>query len=538
MGTVKTDVFRRTETPLSEAEERARALEQVLAQIGEAVIVKDMDAVVTYWNREAMSLYGYTPEEAIGQPLRKLHAASLSEADYARVLQRIRAGEPTSSTTERRKRNGEIVRVAIRTTPLVDTQGRLIGEVTVVRDVTQLLTAEDALRGAQATLEARLAAVRESHRNLAREIAARRKVENAQRTAHQALATTVRQLELIHRDGEVLSHMAELLQSCTQRDEAYGIVRETVARLFPGVSGALYIYRESRDVVEHVATWGAGKPPELVLTPDDCWGLRLGRPHFVHRQGTVRCKHVHKAGQSYVCLPIQGQGQILGLLHLALDVDGRTERPKESTERRLRALTDRVGPALANLKLRDALRMLALRDSLTGLYNRRYMEDALNRELHRSERSGKPVSLIMIDIDHFKRFNDRFGHDAGDFVLSSVAREMTKHIRLSDMACRYGGEELAVVLVDTDLEHAMERAEALRLAIRETNLTHRGQSLPAPTASFGVAVYPQHGTNIADFVKAADRALYAAKETGRDRVCRAEESAATSAGAAPIPSLA
>lgn len=224
-------------------------------------------------------------------------------------------------------------------------------------------------------------------------------------------------------------------------------------------------------------------------------------------------------------MPIQGQGQVLGLLHLALDVDSRTERPKEAVERRLRALTDRVGPALANLKLRDALRMLALRDGLTGLYNRRYMEDALNRELHRSERSGKPISIIMIDIDHFKRFNDTFGHDAGDFVLSSVARSITQHIRLSDLACRYGGEELAVLLVDASLESALDRAEALRVAIRETNLTHRGQSIPAPTASFGVATFPQHGTNVADFVKAADSALYAAKRDGRDRVCAAKSPA-------------
>jgi diguanylate cyclase (GGDEF)-like protein len=346
----------------------------------------------------------------------------------------------------------------------------------------------------------------------------------------------VRKLESFHRDGEALSHMAELLQSCTQRDEAYVIVRETVDRLFAGVGGALHIYRESRDVLEHVVAWGTAKQ-DPVLSPDDCWALRLGSPHFVHRRSAVRCRHAHKSGQSYVCMPIQGQGQVLGLLHLALDIDTRSERPKDVDERRLRSLTDRVGSALANLKLRDALRVLALRDSLTGLYNRRYMEDALNRELHRSERTGKPVSMIMIEIDHFKRFNDRFGHDAGDFVLASVAREIVRHVRLSDMACRYGGEELAVVLADTTLEQAMERAEELRLAIRETNLTHRGQSLPAPSASFGVATHPEHGGNLADFVKAADRALYRAKQTGRDRVCSADGATAESEGATTGPEL-
>jgi diguanylate cyclase (GGDEF)-like protein len=145
------------------------------------------------------------------------------------------------------------------------------------------------------------------------------------------------------------------------------------------------------------------------------------------------------------------------------------------------------------------------------------------------------VSIVMIDIDHFKRFNDTFGHDAGDFVLSSVAREIVGHVRLSDMACRYGGEELAVVLADTTLDQAVDRAEELRAAIRGTNLTHRGQSLPAPTASFGVATFPQHGSNLADFVKAADRALYQAKQTGRDRVCSADGAAAQPEASSPEP---
>jgi diguanylate cyclase (GGDEF)-like protein len=168
---------------------------------------------------------------------------------------------------------------------------------------------------------------------------------------------------------------------------------------------------------------------------------------------------------------------------------------------------------------------MALRDGLTGLYNRRYLEDVFNRELHRAERNGKPVSVVMIDIDHFKRFNDQHGHDAGDFVLSTVARAISNNIRPSDIACRYGGEELAIVLPETNLESARGRAEEMRRAIRETNLTHLGQTLPGPTASFGVAVYPEHGTKPADLLKAADQALYRAKREGRDRVCVAEKSA-------------
>jgi diguanylate cyclase (GGDEF)-like protein/PAS domain S-box-containing protein len=501
----------------------SRELAQVLEQSGEAVIVKDLNAVVTYWNREAASLYGFSSEEALGQPLRKLHAAELSEADYARLLERVRAGRPTSSTTERRKKSGEMIRVSLKTTPLLDDQGVLIGEITIARDVTAMYQKEEALHKAEETLQVRMTAIRDANRNLARQIAARREADAAMRRDHRELEATVRQLEAFHRDGETLSHMAELLQCCTQRSEAYEIVRDTGAQLFPASPGSLFIYRESRDVLEHVSTWGSWQAAEATLAPDECWALRLGRPHFVPRTGTIRCRHAHAEVESYVCMPVHGQGQVLGLFHIAVDVGARTRRPARDTEQRLRAMTDRVGPALANLKLRDALRELALRDGLTGLYNRRYMEDALSREIHRAERSGKPLSVVMIDIDHFKGFNDKYGHDAGDFVLSALARGITKKIRPSDMACRYGGEELVVVLPEASLECARERAEEMRLTIRDTNLTHLGQILPAPTASFGVAVYPANGTKPTDLLKAADDALYRAKHGGRDRVCVATE---------------
>jgi diguanylate cyclase (GGDEF)-like protein/PAS domain S-box-containing protein len=503
----------------------ASDLEQVLDQTGEAVIIKDLNAVVTYWNREAASLYGFSAQEALGKPLRSLHAADLSDADYARLLERVRAGRPTASFAERRKKNGEVVRVALKTAPLLDPHGKLIGEITVARDITTLRRTEEALHATQATLQAKLAAIRDAHRNLTREMAARRKADSAMRRNNLALATTIRQLESIHRDGADLSHMAELLQACTERTEAYAIVRETGAQLLPDSSGSLFIYRESRDVLEHVTSWGSGPAPKKTLVPDECWALRLGNPHFAPRKGTVRCRHAHEDTESYVCMPIHGQGQVLGLFHVAIDVSPRTRRPGQDAELRLRAMTDRVGPALANLKLRDTLREMALRDALTGLYNRRYLEDAFCRELHRGERNGKPVSVVMIDIDHFKRFNDQHGHDAGDFVLSAVARAVSSNIRPSDIACRYGGEELAIVLPETTLECARDRAEEMRRAIRETNLTHLGQTLPGPTASFGVAVYPEHGTRPADLLKAADQALYRAKHEGRDRVCVAGKSA-------------
>jgi PAS domain S-box-containing protein len=314
----------------------------VLDQTGEAVIIKDLNAVVTYWNREAASLYGFSAQEALGKPLRSLHAADLSDADYVRVLERVRAGRPTASFAERRKKNGEVVRVALKTAPLLDSHGQLIGEITVARDISTLRRTEEALHAAQASLQAKLATIRDANRKLTREMAAHRKADSAMRRNNQALAATIRQLESIHRDGADLSHMAELLQACTQRAEAYAIVRENRRAIASGLLGiSVHLPRvarraRARDLLGQRA--GAGEDPGA----GRMLGAAVGEPPFAPRKGTVRCRHAHDDTESYVCMPIHGQGQVLGLFHIAIDVSPRTRRPEQDAELRLRAMTDRV----------------------------------------------------------------------------------------------------------------------------------------------------------------------------------------------------
>ncbi len=492
---------------------RALQLEKTLESSGESVVIKDLNAVVTFWNPQATALYGFTADDAIGHPLRELHAADLSEDAYARVLARIRSGEPSTSTTERKKKNGENVHVLIRTTPLFDEKGGLVAESTITRDISDIRRAEDALNVAKSALKDKLTA----NRNLKTEVASRRKSELAMRDLNQAMERTVLKMEMLQRENEALLHLSELLQSCTDWDEAHAAVLETTQLLFPGIPGALYIYRESRDVLMHTVSWGEAITPSALpepLHPEDCWALRLGRSHSVNSPSAFRCRHLHGT-QPSICLPVHGQGQALGLLVLRVDAN-------EDIKNRLTALASRIGPGFANLKLRESLRSLALRDTLTGLYNRRYMEDALKRLFISSRHSDKPFSVLMIDIDHFKRFNDTFGHAAGDAVLAAIAKCIKGTIRTTDFACRYGGEELVVLMPDTRLDDAVVRADAIRVAIRESNITHDGQTLPACTASFGVAVSPVHGDNTPDLFKAADAALYRAKAEGRDRVCAAD----------------
>lgn len=181
--------------------------------------------------------------------------------------------------------------------------------------------------------------------------------------------------------------------------------------------------------------------------------------------------------------------------------------------------SEQIGLAIANLDLRDRLRRMSIRDPLTNLYNRRYMEETLDRELERARRTGDEVGVVQLDIDRFKSFNDTHGHEAGDVVLQAIAEVLQTSVRNDDVACRYGGEELTLILPGVSLDAAEERAQSLLDRFRELVIPYRGSVLPAPTASMGVAVFPLHGTTPDALLRLADNALYLAKGAGRDRWC-------------------
>lgn len=170
---------------------------------------------------------------------------------------------------------------------------------------------------------------------------------------------------------------------------------------------------------------------------------------------------------------------------------------------------------ITNSQLRETLRQQSIHDSLTGLFNRRYMEETLKQEISRAIRKNHPLGIIMLDIDHFKNFNDSLGHLAGDSILSQLGQFLQKNIRAEDTACRYGGEEFILILPDTKLETAQERAEQLCRDV--VNLKAENTS-SGVTVSFGIAIYPQHGKTIDEIIHAADNALYQAKQKGRNRV--------------------
>lgn len=217
------------------------------------------------------------------------------------------------------------------------------------------------------------------------------------------------------------------------------------------------------------------------------------------------------------------QGDLLGVLHLVYPVEasaGASDAEDQERSRQRMALTvaGQVALSLANLKLREKLRDQSLRDPLTGLFNRRFFEESLDRELRRATRKKSSLALLFIDIDHFKKFNDSFGHDAGDMVLQEVAEVFREHFRSEDVVCRFGGEEFAVLLPDSGSTDAYRRAEELRAKVESRRLEFRGRSLDRVTISIGIADVPEHAATPEELLRAADQSLYFSKRTGRNRV--------------------
>ncbi len=351
----------------------------------------------------------------------------------------------------------------------------------------------------------------------ATDITSRKRAEEELQQANAKLKGWVSELELRNQEMDMLGQMNEFLQACLSVEEAYKALDTLLEPLFPGTSGAVFMLTESKNLVEARAKWGEGLPTQTLFSPSECWALRRGRLHWIDRTNAgLACKHIHSnqnPAQS-LCVQMIAQGETLGMLYLASEDEGYLTPGKRQLAR---TVSEQVSLALANLKLRETLHNQSIRDPLTGLFNRRYLEESLKREIHRSLRTERSLAVVMIDVDRFKLFNDTFGHDAGDAVLRELGTFLQQSIRTSDIACRYGGEELTLILPDADLKDAASRAEALRQGIKELKISHRGQNLDQITISVGVAACPDCGTEGDLVIKAADAALYRAKKEGRDR---------------------
>lgn len=315
-----------------------------------------------------------------------------------------------------------------------------------------------------------------------------------------------------------LRDMTEALQACLTRDEVYAVVRQYLQLLLPGRAGALYVLGAGGDHYLRVAQWGEPATGREFL-PNDCWAVRRGKSYRVDVGAgePIRCRHVQAPPPfSYLCVPLMVQGEITGMLHIENDDDFAGAGSDPGPQALAETAAEHAGLRLVHIRLADHLHDQAMRDGLTGLFNRRYMEESLLREIRNAQRNQSPIAIIMLDIDHFKRFNDSFGHAAGDALLRGIGAMLQTEMRGGDLACRYGGEEFTVILPDTGLAQAFEVAEKLRQKTRRLRIQLNGAEVGEVTISLGVAAYPEHGASWEDVLHAADMALLQAKQT-RDR---------------------
>lgn len=336
------------------------------------------------------------------------------------------------------------------------------------------------------------------------------------------LNRTLADMELITRETKLIGRVGDYLRGCRTEDEAYEIIRKNMPELFPHTFGSIAIFNNSRNALQTVLSWGDAAFKQEDFDPEDCWALRQGRIHQARNDGTVpMCNHLHglKDDAVCVCLPMQAQGQTIGQIFLGSTQSNTLMDHQIAT---LRNAGEQISLALANLNLQRILREQSIKDPLTKLFNRRYLEETLLRECIRAQRNDKPLCALIMDIDHFKKVNDTYGHDAGDAVLVAFAGMLAQKVRKDDIVCRMGGEEFVAVMPSAPLDHAIARAEAICDATRHMKINFQGQAIPV-AVSVGVSLFPEHGQGAEELLRRADAALYQAKKNGRDRVVVYEE---------------
>ena len=350
----------------------------------------------------------------------------------------------------------------------------------------------------------------------------RLRAEEALRQVHLRQRHQIEASESRAREVTLLAQMGALLHACATREEACRIIARSMGELFPRLPAALYLANASGEDLKPVIAQGSLARTASPIVAADCWALRRGQVHVVSRDmGDLRCAHAGDETVRTLCVPLMAQGTALGVLHVRDSAANRKDGEDDAnsaSQALAETVAEQAALSLANLKLRDELRELSISDPLTSLYNRRFAQETLTREIHRAHREQGSIGIITFDIDYFKNVNDSYGHDAGDAVLKAVAAELQVSIRGGDIACRMGGEEFAIMMPGATLKVARQRAEELRAAIAALRLRHAQVDLPAVSLSCGVAAFPEHGVSADALLRAADQALYRAKEAGRNRV--------------------
>ena len=497
----------RQETITRESEARFRMLAEAIPEIVWTAIP---GLGLDYCNQRLCDLSGRTLDQLMGRKWKDtLHPDDqpVASDNWQKAHQ---TGAPIEAEYRFQTAQGDFRWHLVRATPMRDPSGKILRWFGCCVDIDDQMRHQQVL---EEEVKEHTAALFEANLRLETEM---RERTLAQQELNLQNERMVRELTQRSTRSTNLAKMAELLQSCADLKDIFAVVAGMAPKIFPELRGAVLMLNSSRDLLEVAASWSDCRLPAPTFVPGDCWALRTGHVHMVARgDSTAECRHVASGEGAYACLPLMSQGGAIGVVHFQVIDSGALS---EAVMLMANMFAEQVGLSVANLRLREALRDQSIRDALTGLFNRRYLEETLEREIRRAVRSERVLGVLMLDLDHFKKFNDTYGHEAGDTVLRQAAAFLSRSVRAEDIVCRFGGEEFVIILPMADIQATQARAERIRSKLRELTILHQGKAVGMVTVSVGVAELPQHGTAPRALLEAADAALYRAKREGRDRV--------------------
>ncbi len=462
------------EAALRRSEERYRDL---VENMGEGLTFVDPNEIVLFSNTAADGMFGVGEGELVGRNLQDF----LETNQLMTVLEQTskrKKGTRSIYEVEIKRPDGEKRTLTITATPQYDDKKKFIGAFGVIFDITSRRANEQALQKTQ-----------------------------------EQLAGKVQELEQRQFEISKLAELGNIFQKCTKVEETYNAITEYSRALFPDSSGVLYSIDAIKGTGLVVTSWGEPVVKVESISMSGCIALQNAMPCFQSWDSVKEyCPHVDQTSHipsSTLCVPIIQQDQIIGLFH----IQTKQNQPvlSDAQQKLASAEAEQINLAFSNLSLRERLSELAIRDPLTSLFNRYYMEETLEIEVERSKRSTKPIGIIMLDFDSFKELNTTFGHPNVDEMLRDFGKLLSGAIRSSDVCCRYGGDEFLIILPETTLETTIHRAEELRLRVKQLGV-HKGEITKKVSISVGVAALPDHGNEVADLIRSVDAALLKAKE--------------------------